>query len=157
MAAMWFLQGKADVNIAMNGALGGAVAITANCSVVTAAAALAIGLVGGIVTTVATVLLERWKIDDPVGAVPVHLACGWWGTICVALFNESGFKLESLGVQTLGVFSVSLYSFVVCLAFFSVIKLFVPLRATEEEQINGLDFTEHAANAYPDFQTTEQV
>lgn len=157
MASMWFLQGKPDVSIAMNGALGGAVAITACCSVVTAAAALAIGLVGGIITTVVTVALERWRIDDPVGAVPVHLGCGWWGTLCVALFNENGFKLESLGVQALGTFSVSIYAFIVCLAFFAVIKLFVPLRATEEEQINGLDFTEHAANAYPDFQTTEQA
>lgn len=157
MASMWFLQGKPDVNIAMNGALGGAVAITACCSVVTAAAAVAIGLVGGIITTVVTVALERWRLDDPVGAVPVHLGCGWWGTLSVALFNEKGFKLESLGVQALGTFSVSIYAFVVCLAFFSIIKLFVPLRATEEEQINGLDFTEHAANAYPDFQTTEQA
>jgi Amt family ammonium transporter len=157
MISMWFIQGKPDVNIAMNGALGGAVAITANCAVVTPAAAIAIGLIGGIITTVATIALERWKIDDPVGAVPVHLACGWWGTLCVALFNEKGFDIKLLGVQALGTASISIYSFVVASIFFAVVKLVLPLRATEEEQINGLDFTEHAANAYPDFHTTEQA
>lgn len=157
MVSMWFIQGKPDVNIAMNGMLGGAVAITANCHVVTPAAAIAIGLIGGIITTVATIALERWQIDDPVGAVPVHFACGWWGTLCVALFNEKGFDMKSLGIQTLGVFAVSLYSFIVAGLFFIVVRLIMPLRATEEEQINGLDFSEHAANAYPDFQTTEQA
>lgn len=157
MISMWFIQGKPDVNIAMNGALGGAVAITACCSNVSPAAAIVIGAFGGIITTVATIALERWQIDDAVGAVPVHLACGWWGTLCVALFDEKGFSIERLGVQVLGVFSISVYSFVVCSVIFFLIKMVVRLRATEEEQINGLDFSEHAANAYPDFQTTEQA
>ena len=157
MVSMWFIQGKPDVNIAMNGALGGAVAITACCFVVTPAAGVAIGVLAGIITTVATIALERWQIDDAVGAVPVHLACGWWGTLCAALFNEAGFSIEKLGVQALGTASVTAYSFIMCSLFFALVKYIVPLRATEEEQLNGLDFTEHAANAYPDFQTTEQV
>jgi len=157
MMSMWFLQGKPDVNIAMNGALGGAVAITACCGNVTPGSAIIIGAFGGIITTMATIALERWKIDDAVGAVPVHLACGWWGTLCVALFDEKGFEIHRLGVQALGTVSISLYSFIVCTAVFAFIKLCVRIRATEEEQINGLDFTEHAANAYPDFQTTEQA
>lgn len=157
MISMWFIQGRPDVNIAMNGALGGAVAITACCGNVSPAAAIIIGALGGIITTVATITLERWKIDDAVGAVPVHLACGWWGTLCVALFDEKGFSIERLGVQALGTLSISLYSFVVCAVVFAFIKFCVRIRATEEEQINGLDFTEHAANAYPDFQTTEQA
>ena len=157
MISMWFIQGKPDVNIAMNGALGGAVAITACCGNVTPGAAIIIGAFGGIITTVATIALERWKIDDAVGAVPVHLACGWWGTLCVALFDEKGFSIERFGVQALGTLSISVYSFVVCMAVFAFIKFCVRIRATEEEQINGLDFTEHAANAYPDFQTTEQA
>ncbi len=157
MISMWFIQGKPDVSIAMNGALGGAVAITACCGNVTPAAAIIIGTLGGIITTVATIALERWRIDDAVGAVPVHLCCGWWGTLCVALFDEGGFKIERLGVQALGAFSISAYSFVACALVCAFIKLFTRMRATEEEQINGLDFTEHAANAYPDFQTTEQA
>ncbi len=157
MVAMWFIQGRADVSIAMNGALGGAVAITACCGNVTPAAAVIIGLLGGIITTVATIALDRLRIDDAVGAVPVHLACGWWGTLCVALFDEKGFSIERLGIQALGTFSISLYAFIACSIIFAFIKLIVPTRATEEEQINGLDFSEHAANAYPDFQTTEQA
>lgn len=157
MISMWFIQGKPDVNIAMNGALGGAVAITACCGNVTPGAAIVIGAFGGMITTVATIALERWKIDDAVGAVPVHLACGWWGTLCVALFDEKGFSIQRLGVQALGTLSISVYSFVVCMVVFAFIKFCVRIRATEEEQINGLDFTEHAANAYPDFQTTEQA
>jgi len=157
MISMWFIQGKPDVNIAMNGALGGAVAITACCGNVSPGSAIVIGAVGGLLTTVATIALERWQIDDAVGAVPVHLACGWWGTLSVALFDEKGFNIERLGVQALGTLSISIYSFIVCSAIFALIDLVVRLRATEEEQINGLDFTEHAANAYPDFQTTEQA
>lgn len=157
MISMWFIQGKPDVNIAMNGALGGAVSITACCGNVSPGAAIIIGTFGGIITTVATIALERWKIDDAVGAVPVHLCCGWWGTLCVALFDEKGFSIDRLGVQALGTISISLYSFIVCSVIFALIKLVIRLRATEEEQINGLDFTEHAANAYPDFQTTEQA
>lgn len=157
MVSMWFIQGRPDVNIAMNGALGGAVAITACCGNVTPGAAIIIGTMGGIITTVATIALERWKIDDAVGAVPVHLCCGWWGTLSVALFDEKGFNIERLGVQALGTLSISLYCFIVCSLIFALIKFVTRVRATEEEQINGLDFTEHAANAYPDFQTTEQV
>ena len=137
MISMWFIQGKPDVGIAMNGMLGGAVAITANCAVVTPLSAIGIGLIAGIITTVATIALERWQIDDPVGAVPVHLACGIWGTLCVALFNEAGFNPQLLGVQALGVASVSLYSFVAAYLFFAVVKLFMPIRATDDEQING--------------------
>lgn len=157
MAAMWFIQGKPDVNIAMNGALGGAVAITACCGNVTPASAVIIGTIGGIMTTVATIALERWQIDDAVGAVPVHLCCGWWGTLSVALFDEKGFQIERLGVQALGTVSASVYAFVTCFLIFKVINFAVRTRATEEEQVNGLDFTEHAANAYPDFHTTEQA
>lgn len=157
MVSMWFMQGRPDVNIAMNGMLGGAVAITANCAVVTPASAIAIGLIAGIITTVATIALERWQIDDPVGAVPVHLVNGWWGTLCVQLFHEKGCDMKLLGVQALGTIAVSIYSFVIAFVFFAVVKLFIQLRASDEEQINGLDFTEHAANAYPDFQTTEQA
>lgn len=157
MASMWFIQRRPDVSIAMNGALGGAVAITACCGNVTPASAVVIGILAGLITTVATIALERWRIDDAVGAVPVHLACGWWGTLSVALFDEKGFHVEKLAIQALGTFAISAYSFVACFLVFMVIKAIVRTRATEEEQINGLDFSEHAANAYPDFHTTEQA
>lgn len=157
MLSMWFMQGKPDVGITMNGSLGGAVAITAGCANVSPASAVVIGLVAGLVTTYATVILERLKIDDVAGAVPVHLANGWWGTIAVALFHDEGFKIERLGVQALGTLAISLTSFVLCFAIFKVIDLTIGLRASETQQIDGLDFSEHAASAYPDFQTSEQL
>ena len=87
----------------------------------------------------------------------MHLVNGWWGTLSVALFNEKGFDPKMLGVQALGTFSVTLTAFVVCFTIFKVVDLLIGLRATEREQVDGLDFAEHAANAYPDFHTTEQA
>ncbi|HRJ07147.1 MAG TPA: ammonium transporter [Prosthecobacter sp.] len=157
MLSMWFVQGRPDVGITLNGALGGLVGITACCANISPASALAVGLVAGILTTVSTIGLERLRLDDAVGAVPVHLVNGWWGTLCVALFDQKGFDARQLGIQALGTFSITATSFILCLAVFKTVDLLVGLRATDEEQINGLDFSEHSANAYPDFQTTEQV
>jgi ammonium transporter, Amt family len=157
MISMWFVQGRPDVGITLNGSLGGAVGVTACCANISPAAAFIVGLVAGILTTVATIALERWQIDDAVGAVPVHLVNGWWGTLSVALFDQNGFSAEKLGVQALGVASITVTAFIICFAIFKVVDLLVGLRATEHEQIDGLDFAEHAANAYPDFQTTEQA
>jgi Amt family ammonium transporter len=106
---------------------------------------------------VATIALERLKLDDAVGAVPVHLACGWWGTLSVALFDEGGFDAHKFGVQALGTFSITATVFVLCLAIFKTVDMIVGLRASDTEQIDGLDFSEHSANAYPDFHTTEQA
>jgi Amt family ammonium transporter len=114
-------------------------------------------LVSGLLTSGATILLERLRLDDVAGAIPVHLVNGWWGTLCVAIFNESGFDIEKLGVQALGTFSISAVSFVGGYAIFKVVEMTVGLRATEEEQADGLDFAEHAVNAYPDFQTSERA
>jgi Amt family ammonium transporter len=157
MISMWFVQGRPDVGITLNGSLGGLVGVTACCANISPASAFVVGLIAGIITTVATIALERLKIDDAVGAVPVHLANGWWGTLSVALFNMDGFDAHKLGVQALGTFSITLTSFVTCFGIFKTVDLAIGLRATENEQIDGLDFSEHSANAYPDFQTTEQA
>ncbi len=157
MISMWFVQGRPDVGITLNGALGGLVGITACCANISPASAFIVGLVAGIITTVTTIALERVGLDDAVGAVPVHLVNGWWGTLSVALFNMEGFDAKSLGVQALGTFSITFTSFVICFAIFKTVDMLVGLRASENEQIDGLDFSEHSANAYPDFQTTEQA
>jgi len=157
MVSMWFVQGRPDVGITLNGSLGGLVGVTACCANISPASAFVVGLIAGIITTVATIALERLKIDDAVGAVPVHLANGWWGTLSVALFNMDGFDAHKLGVQALGTFSITLTSFLICFGIFKTVDLAIGLRATENEQIDGLDFSEHSANAYPDFQTTEQA
>jgi ammonium transporter, Amt family len=86
----------------------------------------------------------------------VHLGNGWWGTLCVALFDEHGFSPGKFGVQALGTFGITLTAFIICLVIFKGVDRIVGLRASEVEQIDGLDFAEHAANAYPDFHTTDQ-
>lgn len=157
MLSMWFVQGRPDVGITLNGALGGLVGITACCANLSPGSALAVGIVAGLLTTVATIGLERLRIDDAVGAVPVHLVNGWWGTLSVALFDENGFDAHRLGVQAIGTFAISGAAFVMCYGLFKIVDLTVGLRASDTEQIDGLDFAEHSANAYPDFQTTEQA
>ncbi len=157
MLSLWFVQGRPDIGIAMNGGLGGAVAITACCGNISPAAGFVVGIFAGLFTTFATISLERMKLDDAVGAVPVHLINGWWGTLCVALFDEKGFDIGRLGVQALGTVCISGTSFILCFGLFKAINLVVPLRATDDEQTDGLDFAEHSANAYPDFQTSEQI
>lgn len=157
MASMWFMHGRPDVGITLNGSLGGAVGITACCANVSPASAFVIGLVAGLLTTFATIGLERFRIDDAVGAIPVHLVNGWWGTLCVALFDEKGFSPVRLGIQALGTICISATSFVLCYLVFRVVHATVGLRASDEEQTDGLDFAEHSANAYPDFHTNDQA
>jgi ammonium transporter, Amt family len=156
MLSMWFVQRRPDVGITLNGALGGAVGITACCANVTPASALIIGVVAGLLTTFATIMLERMRLDDAVGAVPVHLVNGWWGTLSVALFDEKGFTATALGTQVLGTFVITGTAFCTGYAVFKTVDLLIGLRANTTEQEDGLDFAEHSANAYPDFQTSEQ-
>jgi Amt family ammonium transporter len=156
MLSMWLIQGRPDLSMVLNGSLGGAVGITACCAVVTPSSAVVIGLVAGLVATFGTLLLEKLGVDDAVGAVPVHLFNGWWGTLSAALFHEGGFTAERLGVQALGTFSMTAAAFAGAFAVFKVVDMLIGLRATDEEQLNGLDFAEHSANAYPEFVTSEQ-
>ncbi len=156
MLAMWLHQGRPDLAMTLNGALGGLVGITANCHCVTPFSAVIIGLVAGIVATFGCLLLERLKLDDAVGAVPVHLFCGIWGVLAVALFNEEGFSSDRLGVQALGAAAICGASFIAALVVFFLIDRIIGLRASDDEQDLGLDFTEHSGAAYPDFTTGEQ-
>ena len=157
MISMWFVQGRPDVGITLNGCLGGAVAVTACCANITPASSFVVGVVAGLLTTFATIGIERIGLDDAVGAVPVHLFNGWWGILSVAFFNEKGFDPRQLGVQALGVFSITVTSFVMCYVVFRFVHAIIGLRASDQEQKDGLDFSEHSANAYPDFHTSEQA
>ncbi len=156
MLAMWLHQGRPDLLMTLNGALGGLVGITANCHCVTPASAVLIGVVAGIVATAGSILLERLRVDDAVGAVPVHLFCGWWGILAVAIFHEEGFSPARLGVQALGVASITVFAFVVAWIAFQIIDKLIGLRASDDEQDLGLDFTEHSGAAYPDFTASDQ-
>jgi len=156
LIVFWLARGTPSPLVAMNGILGGLVAITACCDCVNPLSAVLIGAVAGVVATWGTLLLDALRLDDVVGAVPVHLFNGVWGTICVGLFHEDGFDLNRLGIQTFGALAISGGAFIVGLVMFKLIDVFIGLRASEPAQVDGLDFTEHSSNAYPDFLTSER-
>jgi Amt family ammonium transporter len=140
-----------EIEFAMNGALAGLVAITANCFAVSAPEAAVIGAVGGAVMVGCTVFLEKIRMDDAVGAIPVHLAAGAWGTLAVGIFGdpvilETGLSpLKQIGVQALGIAVIGAWSFCTAYVFLRIINTFSPLRVTPEEEHIGLNVSEHGA------------
>ncbi|MBN1125977.1 MAG: ammonium transporter [Sedimentisphaerales bacterium] len=158
MFTAWIVMKKPDASMALNGALAGLVSITAPCDGVSPIGAILIGLAGGILVFFAVLFIDRvLKVDDPVGAVSVHGVCGAWGTLSCGLFNmESGLfyggGLKQLGVQTLGVGAAFVWAFGLGLLMFTVIKMTVGLRVSEEEELKGLDIGEHGMEAYSGFQ-----
>ena len=164
MIFTWIKNGKPDVSMCLNASLAGLVGITAGCDALDAIGSAAVGLVSGLlVVAVVEVLDLKLHIDDPVGAVGVHMANGVWGTIAVGLLANpdapAGLKglfytgsFKQLGIQALGVVSVAAYAAVFMVITFALIKKFHGLRTTAEEEITGLDITEHGLpSAYPDF------
>ena len=156
MITAWIILGKPDAGMALNGALAGLVAITAGCASVSPESAAIIGALGGIVVVLSVLLFEKLRVDDPVGAISVHGTCGALGTILLGFFDSSsgvffggGFKL--LGAQIVGVFAVLAWCLVTGFILFYGIKAATGLRVTEEEEQAGLDYEEHGASAYPDF------
>ncbi len=143
LAMAWALYGKPDLTMGLNGALGGLVGITANCDSVTNIEALIVGGVAGVLVLMGVILLEKVRIDDPVGAWPVHGVCGVWGGIATGIFGD-----YSLGVQVLGSVVIPAWSFVTMLTLFAVLKAIGYLRVSEEEEQLGLDISEHGMQAY---------
>jgi Amt family ammonium transporter len=157
MIAIWIFGGKPDLSMTMNGALAGLVAITAPCAQVEPWAAIVIGGIGGVIVVLGVMLLDRIKVDDPVGAVPVHGMNGIWGTLSIGLFATDsglfyGHGLEQLGVQALGTFSVSLFVIAAMGIVFFAIKQTIGLRVSREEEMRGLDIGEHGMESYAGFQ-----
>lgn len=151
LVVFWGLHGRPDPGIVFNGILGGLVGITAACDVVSPASAMVIGMIAGIISTLGAELLLKFKLDDVVGAVPVHLFNGIWGTVAVALFNTGGFSVSQVGIQLFGTLAMSTVAFGAAFGAFKLINMTIGLRATDDEQLCGLDFAEHSTNAYPDF------
>ena len=172
MIFTWIKDGKPDVGMCLNASLAGLVAITAGCASVDTIGALIIGAVSGIlVDVVVEVLDKKFHIDDPVGAVGVHWANGVWGTIAVGLFATGrgdtvqafadgstyaglfyGGGAKLLGIQILGIVAIDLYAAVMMTIVFQLIKHTIGLRTTAEEEIIGMDISEHGlASAYADF------
>lgn len=139
--------GKVDLTMALNGALAGLVSITAEPLYPSIGSATIIGAVGGLIVVFSVPLLDRLKIDDVVGAIPVHLLAGIWGTIAVALTNPGA----SLGLQLYGIIVIGAFSFLISLIVFYAISSIFGLRSSEEDEVSGLDTTELGMEAYPEF------
>jgi Amt family ammonium transporter len=163
-ALNWTWDGKPDLGMSINGCLAGLVAITASCAFVTVKASLIIGLLAGFLVVFAVKLLDKLKLDDPVGAVPVHLFNGVFGTICVGLFAvdkitgaATGNGLFNGGGMTLliaqleGIVAVGIYTLAASLIFWHLIKAIVGLRVSKAEEEEGLDIGEHGQVAYTGF------
>jgi Amt family ammonium transporter len=151
MIVTWMKFKNADVGLTLNGALAGLVAITSPCNNVSPTSAVIIGALAGILVVYSVLFFERIKIDDPVGAVSVHGVCGAWGTLAAGIFNEAGFSLAVIGVQILGIVVAFVWAFGVGYLVFKLIAATIGLRVTPEEELEGLDLSEHRAEAYPDF------
>ena len=139
-----FVGGKTDVIMMLNGALGGLVAITAEPLAPSPIAAICIGGIGAAVVIVGTSLLEKLKIDDVVGAIPVHLFAGIWGTLAVPITNKD----TSFATQFLGTFSVVVFMFVASIIVWSILKATVGIRISDEAQKKGTDVSEIGVRAY---------
>ena len=155
MATSWWKTGKPDVGISLNGALAGLVAVTAPCATINPMGAVAIGAVAGAIVMFAVRAFDALKIDDPVGAISVHGVCGAWGTLAVALFHVGGFSALQLVTQTIGVLAAFLWTFSSAYLMFRVLDALIGLRVSAEDEEEGLDWTEHGAEAYPGEWPTE--
>jgi Amt family ammonium transporter len=141
------LFGKMDLSMALNGALAGLVAITADPLSPTAQMATVIGAIGGVLVVFSILSLDRLKIDDPVGAISVHGVVGIWGLLAVLLSNGDA----TFGGQILGIVSIFAFTFVASLVVWTILKMVMGIRVTEEEEYLGLDVVDCGIEAYPEF------
>jgi Amt family ammonium transporter len=169
-AMSWILQKKPDLSMIINGCLAGLVAITAPCAFVSVPSAAIIGAIAGIVVVLSVFMWDKLKIDDPVGALSVHLVNGVFGTLAIGLFGDAGLAAKigtgtlissgllidgsfaQLGVQALGAISVGAFVFTVSFLVWLAIKATMGLRVKKEEELAGLDVGEHGMEAYSGFQ-----
>jgi Amt family ammonium transporter len=137
---------KIDLSLALNGALGGLVAITAGPDLLNHTTSLTIGFIGGALVVISVPMLDKFKIDDVVGAISVHLVAGIWGTLCVGIFGSGSITTQLIGIVSIGAFVVVISSIV-----WLILKATVGIRLDEEEELNGSDATECGMEAYPEF------
>jgi len=162
----WLRLGKPDLGMTLNGCLAGLVAITAPCAFVSVGSALLIGLVAGFLVVEAVIRFDRIRVDDPVGAISVHLVNGIWGTLALGLFAQEAITPGTTGnglffgggtglltAQAIGVASVGAFVFLAASIFWLILKATVGIRVSLQEEIEGLDIGEHGNSAYPDFVT----
>ncbi len=167
-AYAWARLGTPDLSMIINGALSGLVAVTAPCWVVTPFGSVMIGLVAGVIVVESVLLFDKLHIDDPVGALSVHLVNGIWGTLAVGLFAAQttaddgivglfyGGGIRQLGVQAVGIAAVGGFAAVTSLVFWLLVKATLGMRVTPEEEYLGLDMSEMGLEAYPEDATTNE-
>ncbi|MBN2831107.1 MAG: ammonium transporter [Candidatus Omnitrophica bacterium] len=160
----WGLLGKPDLGMTLNGCLAGLVAITAPCAFISVQSSIIIGLIAGALVVLSVIFFDKIKIDDPVGALSVHLVNGVFGTLCVGLFAQDkisgiatgnglfyGGGTKLLSYQLSGVLGVAAFTFLVSLLFWNVLKYTIGIRVSLKEEVEGLDIGEHGNSAYPEF------
>jgi ammonium transporter, Amt family len=160
----WLVLGKPDLGMSINGVLAGLVAITAPCAFVSVGSSLIIGAIAGVIVVFAVIGFDRIKIDDPVGALAVHLACGIFGTLSIGLFAQDSIMPGTTGnglffgggtkllmAQATGVVAVGAFTLTISLVAWALIKAFMGMRVSATEEMEGLDMGEHGISAYPDF------
>lgn len=162
----WILLGKPDLGMTLNGCLAGLVAITAPCAFVNIASSIIIGAIAGVLVVLAVITFDKLKIDDPVGALSVHLVNGIFGTLAVGLWAQDkiigvatgnglfyGGGTKLLMAQLAAVVSVAAFVFVISLIIWAILKVTLGIRVSLQEEIEGLDIGEHGNSAYPEFLT----
>ncbi|MDR1067057.1 MAG: ammonium transporter [Clostridiales bacterium] len=160
----WLKIGKPDLGMTINGCLAGLVIITPSAAYVSIPVSLLLGAIGGVAVVFAVLAFDRAKIDDPVGATSVHLACGILGTLAIGFFAKEGITTLSpanglfyggglglLGIQAFGALAVAVFGFAASALVWFVLKKTIGIRVTAQEEIDGLDIGEHGNKAYPDF------
>ena len=155
LAAMLTSQvafGKPDLSMALNGILAGLVGITAGADVIAPLYAVIVGLIAGTLVVLSVMFFDRIKIDDPVGAISVHLVCGIWGTLAVGLWSTN--PEHTLGAQALGVLCYAGFASACAALIFGTLKATIGLRVSEQEEIEGLDLAEHGMHAYDSLGST---
>lgn len=174
MVVAWVLLGKPDLSMILNGCLAGLVAVTAPCAFISFTSAAIVGAIGGGLAVLAVLMFDKLKIDDPVGALSVHLVNGVWGTLALGLFYDAEIaktiaalpptglaegqvwtRMDQTMVQLKGIACVGGFTVVASSILWIVIKVIMGLRVKPEEEIEGLDIGEHGNRAYPDFVTTQ--
>ena len=146
MVAYTFISSKPDLSMALNGILAGLVGITAGADVINPGTAILVGFIAGMLVVGSVLFIDKIKIDDPVGAISVHLVCGIWGTLAVGLFSTN--PEHSLLIQAYGVLCYGVFTVVCAAAIFLTLKATIGLRVSPEEELEGLDLGEHGMHAY---------
>jgi Amt family ammonium transporter len=153
MFTAWFLTKKPEVGFTINGVLAGLVGITAGTASVGFGSSILIGFIAGVIMVGSVIVLERLGLDDPVGAISVHGTVGLWGVVAVALFSGDA----SLIPQLIGAAAIIVWAFATSYVVFKAIDLTVGLRVSRDEELLGLDISEHGSDAYPEFVFQHQV